>query len=357
MKAKEQGPTYAEITIKIKNDPDYIIPVQVFDNLSDTMKEEIASIRGNSKIKRWINSMSASWITINRNKFDETTKNLILIQSVLKKPNRSLDSNQKLILENMDFGKDAEILRLIGKNHGRFLEILGKISAISPSLAGIFVTVGLMHKFVMPAEKISRKDYYAEEYELGPDEFEIIFYDIHVSIRVGAHEYDYMEEIMQKDALTTYMNKASVRVRIKVTEEEVEKLQKFLESEVDAKGWYFFIVHFTSCMSNINRAIERNTSISIPAGIDRSPMMSLAYFKTKKYFKDGRMQKILFIPPNKGAKGGHAIGNGLNKLIWDTMDSFLTGLFFLDFALAAQKDRTEDGWSFFRPNKDKLIKD
>lgn len=347
---------YVTLRSKIYKNPKQEINFENLDHLSPPMIENLKKMQSNTKIVRWFKS----WITSNdlylkRKKsiafFSKKEFNIIQ-QKILKNPAVKLNLEDSRYLEIDGFGEDGKWLREISKTHGSTIRLINILKKKSLVLAGIFVTLGIMHKFLLEADEISREEY-LERGPLKNDEFDMIFYDVHTSIKLGEDEYDYMTHEMRKNALNDYDNKASLRIRIKLTKKEVDILREFLEEDVGANGLYLLstLALYSTCISNINRAIENSTSLAIPDGIDRSPVSTIGYFKLKKALGNKHIKSIVSIPATSGKKSGLAIGASILKnYVWDPADSFITGFFFLDSVLAARLDRTESGWSFSRPN-------
>ena len=297
----------------------------------------------------WLGGWSQSQNALK--KADKETKNLV--GQILRTPDLKLTESQTAKLAKFGFGEDATHLRDIARSHGPTIIALRKLRMVQPALAATLFSAGLAAYYGIP-ETAATRDEYNERKKLAPDEFELNLYDIHAAIRIGDHEYDYMDGDMRKDAIADYRTKESRRIRIKVTPAEVSALKTFLEKDVDARGLYFTPDFLSTCMSQVNRAVNNTTSYTVPAGINRSPALTLGYFKFKKLVGDDRIVSIERVEGVHGARPGFDIEYSGAKIAWDIADTALGSFLFLDNAIIGSViDKTESGFSFHRPNQNK----
>lgn len=240
-------------------------------------------------------------------------------------------------------GTSETELREVSRKYGKSLLAIRTLARYSRRVAGLLVAFGLAQNY-LPTDETDLTNEEVDKTPLAEDEFEIMLYDIHASIRIGENKFDYMVTKVGKDAdrLGKYGKKEKVtRIKFKVSRDEVQALKKFLETEADSAGLYYTFPHLTSCMSNVNRAIELNTEVAIPAGIDRSPQLTLGYFRIKKALGDEKISSIYISQADEGS----AFSDYVQKPVVSAIDSVISGLWYADFIIAAQIDRTEKGFT------------
>jgi hypothetical protein len=178
---------------------------------------------------------------------------------------------------------------------------------------------------------------------LAPNQIEVAYLSPlpHAQIQIGQQVYNYGPGIILKttaereyesDDNGLYRN--SVRVRLNLSEDERANLQKYLEGEVGKhyawipNGW---APTAFMCVSATHRALEQTTDFVVPAGVDRSPILSEAYFSSLYVLGDPRIEGIYYV------KRGNYLEVTLEALV-SSADGFYSSTWFWINAGIAQVD-------------------
>lgn len=154
---------------------------------------------------------------------------------------------------------------------------------------------------------------------------ELIHYpDSHeAAIRLGGKVYHYGYNAMERiDSLPVYEPLARakgdhIRIRLKLTQEEIKKLREKLEDERNRK--YMGVAPYNTAPGQANQDLRQATGIGIPSIVDRThstavPLMQLRNLTESMGLTQDRVQKIIY-----ASDGGH--GRDLPSLATDGLEA------------------------------------
>ncbi len=330
---------YASVYRKIYHDPDYSLSSEELFFLRDEkhIEQFRKNIRPVQRLKQFVNSYdTVSMASAKKAEF------WTIFDKILKNPDAQLSSTEAEIVRTLEdqTGIGLAHIRDISREFGPSIKRLHTLGMASAGLYLLIATGGFALSLF--DEKVVYRDDWDLEDPMGEDEFEIIYLSpaSHTDLRIGNEVYTFGPGIIYKKSLESYYRSTSLssplygsstRVRIRVSEEEVAALRDYLEGELGK--FYLFGVMAYTCIAATHRAVERNTQITIPAGIDRSSVLAEAYFKVRHMLGDENISAIKFYSYS-GSYIKDKFLDGATSLI----DSFFMTALLIDHVIAAQLD-------------------
>ncbi len=248
----------------------------------------------------------------------ETTQRLV--KKVLENPDTVLAEEELLVLRDIgklrDFRRfQADLQNGLRDGFVAVSEIKARGKALVWTVAGSAMLFNLMGE-----DPITRQESVAAESPKAmtplDDKVELIFTSPlpQSAVRIGGQLFSYpppsaenlgvtrLERISQKNFREETGNGKAlagnhIRVELKLTNDEREKLRDSLEEEVGAV--YPFVPPLINGISQTGKAIRNATGIQIPPVLDRTQSGTLAYLKLLKLLGNEKIGDIRFAGQNK----------------------------------------------------------
>lgn len=290
----DSGPEFYKLLHKIGRDPRTPIPLK--NQFADHELAILEKYGRVSKFRRDLSILGRSWRAYAERYNRAYERTFRLRESIQKMMSRKvLSKGEKAELKRLFSKSDMSVLRVMSRVYGPRIERIRKAGAASIL---VFPSAMVMAFLASASFDDSVPQADNEEAEiLKPGEFEYIFYRGHAGLRTQEAVYDYYPgRAMRKLDFSEWKNERvrhsgnepSLRVRFQVGE-DAQKLQKFLDEEAGLLISSWVMPPIYTCISHANRAVESATSLCIPKGIDRSIVLTKAYFRMLKATGDPRV--------------------------------------------------------------------
>ena len=305
---------------RLYHEPNYSLRADELDLVQRLgLAEEVKTVRDAAGFKQSLNRVLLPYKILNGRDFKRFKKRRYkkIVSQIMKDPEAKLSEKELKFLAKQKINE--ETLRYLSRKHKDLAKKLVAFSRGKPLLYLSLVAAAVgaeqnLGEELVPPEKLLSDD------AIGEDEFELIYSqatnipgNIHPDIRIGDTMYDFNGGFILADLGTVSFEKSkhllknSLRVRFKLTKEEVKKFRDYLQGETGKVYPYLPVPMLTMCITATHRAVKQGSGVYIPGGVDRSATLTKLWFKMQnftglgsvisvKLYSDGKQSKTEGLP-------------------------------------------------------------